>query len=97
MLAGLLEAEYEAAGAELTGTLTGLLETEYEIIGAELAGTTGVYWGGELGLEGTGTAVAVTGQMVVYAGTTLVTTVVERAGQLVTVAAQLVIVTNWVV
>jgi len=95
-LAGLLETEYGAAGA----VLTGLLEAEYEATGEGLAGTTGVYLAGELDpaeLEGTGTAVAATGQMVVYAGTTLVITVVERAGQLVTVAAQLVIVTNWVV
>jgi len=92
-MAGMLETEYGEAGAVPTGTLAGLLEAVYVATGEGLVGTTGgVYLAGELD-----PAVAATGQMVVYAGTTLVTTVVEWAGQFVTVAAQLVIVINWVV
>jgi len=92
-MTGTVETTEEATGETLLETMTGTVVTEEEATGETLETTMVVV---ALGTELDGFSVSVTGQTVVEIAMILVTTVVLRAGQLVTVAAQEVTVISWV-
>jgi len=92
-ITGTVETTEEATGETLLETMTGTVVTEEEATGETLETTTVVV---ALGTELDGVSVSVTGQTVVEMAMMLVTTVVLRAGQLVTVGAQEVTVISWV-